>query len=263
MTPVDLVVLQTTAVPGDVDANVARLVDDIARHGPSADLIVAPELATTGYDLDVLRARGMELAEPVDGSNLTRIAAMARRTQVTVVVGFLESGDGAIFDSVAVMNPDGSTTVYRKSHLYPAEVGVFAAGEMLTTVSTPAGLLGPLICFEHAFPDVATTLALSGAEILVIPSAVPFGFEYLLELRTRARAQDNQVFAVGANLAGTGFCGRSLVADPRGEVLVAGDADETVLHTTLDLAAITAERAQEPALRLRRPPLYGSEHRES
>lgn len=117
-------------------------------------------------------------------------------------------------------------------------------------------MLGPLICFEHAFPEVATTLALHGAEILVIPSAVPVGYEYLLRLRTRARAQDNQVFAVACNMAGRGFCGGSLVADPRGEVVAAGETGEMVLHARIDLAAIAAERQREPALDMRRPELY-------
>ncbi len=121
---------------------------------------------------------------------------------------------------------------------------------------TPAGRLGMMICFEHAFPDVATALALRGAQVLVIPSAVPFGYEHL---RTRARAQDNQGFAVGCNLAGDGFCGRSLVADPRGEVVAEAGTEETVLRAVLDLAAI--EREREPALRLRRPDLYRHDRR--
>lgn len=67
---------------------------------------------------------------------------------------------------------------------------------------------------------------------------MPFGYEHLLSLRTRARAQDNQVFAVGCNLAGNGFCGRSLVADPRGDVLAEAGTEETVSRATLDLTAI-------------------------
>ena len=109
---------------------------------------------------------------------------------------------------------------------------------------------------KHAFPDVATTLALRGAQILVIPSAAPFGYEHLLTLRTRARAQDNQVFAVGCNLTSDGFCGRSLVADPRGDVLAEAGVEETVFRAALDLAAIDREREREPALRFRRPDLY-------
>ena len=95
-----------------------------------------------------------------------------------------------------------------------------------------------------------------GRKVIAIPSAVPFGFEYLLTLRTRARAQDNQVFVVASNLAGNGFCGGSLIVDPRGDVLASAGTEEAVLRATIDLGAIERERAQEPALRLRRPALY-------
>jgi predicted amidohydrolase len=168
----------------------------------------------------------------------------------------LVSGFEDYFVTAPVVAPDGRASVYRKTHLYPAELDCFTAGQSLDTVASPAGVLGPLLCFEHAFPDIATTLALAGAQILVIPSAVPYGFEHLLELRTRARAQDNQVFAVGCNMVGHGFCGRSLVTDPVGDVVVRAGGAETVLRVRLDLSAIAQERAREPALRLRRPELY-------
>ena len=108
-----------------------------------------------------------------------------------------------------------------------------------------------MICFEHAFPEIATTLALDGAQVLVIPSAVPVGYEHLLALRTRARAQDSQVFAVASNLAEDGFCGGSMIVDPRGEI-AAAQAEEAAIGATIDLEAIQRERRREPALRLRR-----------
>ncbi|MGH7556894.1 MAG: carbon-nitrogen hydrolase family protein, partial [Gemmatimonadota bacterium] len=152
--------------------------------------------------------------------------------------------------------PDGAVARYRKSHLYPPERSHFAEGDELVVVPSAAGRIGMMICFEHAFPEIATTLALQGAEILAIPSAVPYGYEHLLDLRTRARAQDNQIFAVAANLAGEAFCGRSLIVDPRGEILAQADSSQTALRATLDLSAIERERKREPALRLRRPQLY-------
>jgi len=114
-----------------------------------------------------------------------------------------------------------------------------------------------MICFEHAFPDVATALALAGSEILVIPSAVPYGYEHLLTLRTRARAQDNQMFAIASNLAGDVFCGGSLIVDPRGEVVAEAGTSDEVVRATIDLAEIEREREREPSLGLRRPELYG------
>ena len=248
--------LQMAAPPGDLAANVDRLAELVRKHAGEGELVVAPELVTSGYDLEVLARRGKELAEPLDGPIAARMSELATQTGATLVLGLLERDGDVLYDTVVTVAPDGHVTPYRKSHLYPTESALFAAGTELVVAPTPAGRLGMMICFEHAFPDVATTLALRGAQILVIPSAVPVGYEHLLTLRTRARAQDNQVFAVGCNLVGNGFCGRSLVADPRGDVLAEAGTEETVLRATLDLAAIDRERKREPALRLRQPDLY-------
>ena len=255
---VTVAVLQLAPDPGEVKANLERLLDLVEEHGPGADLVVAPELAITGYDLDLLGDRAVQLAEPADGPTVERLRGAAARTRSTLMVGFLERDGDRLFDSLRAVTPTGDVSVYRKSHLYPPELVVFAAGEALGVIETPAGVLGPLICFEHAFPEVATTLALAGARILVIPSAVPFGYEHLLQLRTRARAQDNQIFAIACNMAGHGFCGRSLVADPRGEVLASAGEEATVLVVELDMAAVAAERSREPSLRMRMPALYTS-----
>ena len=253
---IEVVVLQMAAHPGDLPANVDRLDELVRKHADGAELVVAPELVTSGYDLDMLARRGPELAEPLDGPTAARVSELATETGATLVFGMLERDGDVRYDTAVVAAPGGRLVPYRKSHLYPTESALFAAGTELVVAPTPAGRLGMMICFEHAFPDVATALALRGAQILVIPSAVPFGYEHLLTLRTRARAQDNQVFAVGCNLAGNGFCGRSLVADPRGEVLAEAGTEETVVRATLDLAAIEREREREPALRLRQPELY-------
>lgn len=250
-------ILQTTPTFGAVAANL----DDLARlmgRLEDVDLVVAPEVANTGYDIARLEVEGHDLAEPLDGPSVARLAALAAEHTTTLVCGVLEAADGQMYDTVVTCRPDGSVTPYRKTHLYPNEQPVFTPGRRLQTVDTGWGRVGPLICFEHAFPEIATTLALRGAQVLAIPSAVPDGYEHLLALRSRARAQDNQVFVVAANLASDGFCGRSLIVDPRGDVLANGGPDEAVLVATIDLAEIEAERGREPSLQLRRPDLYGA-----
>lgn len=260
MNLVEVVVLQMAARPGDLAGNVRRFADLVRRHGPGVDLVVAPELVTSGYDLEVLAREGRQLAESIDGPIVTEAAGLAAETRATLTFGLLERDGDALYDTVVVVEPDGMRTPYRKTHLYPPEVELFTAGDGLVVASTNRARLGVMICFEHAFPEVATALALRNAQILVIPSAVPDGYEHLLTLRTRARAQDNQLFAVGANLTGNGFCGHSLVVDPRGDVLASAGTEETVLRASLDLDAIGWERTREPALRLRRPDLYARGH---
>lgn len=253
---IDLVALQLAAEPGALDLNRSRLEDALRRHASEGALVVAPELVTSGYDLDEIDVHGRELAEPLEGPTVALLREVAAETGATIVTGILEQADGKLYDTAVLVMPDGRAASYRKSHLFPPEQTRFAAGDELGTWSTPSGRVGLMICFEHAFPEIATTLALKGAQIIAIPSAVPFGFEHLLTLRTRARAQDNQVFVVASNLAGNGFCGGSLIADPRGEVLASAGTEEVALRATIDLAAIERERTQEPALRLRRPALY-------
>lgn len=248
--------IQMAPVFGDVPANLARLERLIAQAADAA-LIVAPELVTTGYDLERLHETGRDLAEPADGATVKAIHGLAADLDATLVVGFLELGDDDnLYDSIVITSPE-STEVYRKTHLYPPELDLLSPGESFVTTKTPGGSsLGAMICFEHAFPEIARTLALDGAQILVIPSAVPVGYEHLLELRTRARAQDNQVFVVASNLTGSGFIGGSLLVDPRGSILAGAGAEEGHIIADLDLDAIERERKREPALRLRRPDLY-------
>ena len=249
--------LQLSATFGDVEGNLHRLAEAVRDLEGEVDLIVTPELYSTGYDLRGLDQRGADLAEPLDGPSVKLIGELARERGATLVLGMLEqASDGLLYDSAVVVGPDGTTEPYRKTHLYPPERRRFAAGDRLMSLPTSAGRLGLMICFEHAFPELATALALEGSQILAVPSAVPKGYEHLLRLRTRARAQDNQMFVVACNLTGGEFCGRSLISDPRGEVLAEAGTGEEVLMADLDLDSIEQERKREPALRMRRPELY-------
>lgn len=251
------VALQLAAPFADVDGNRRRLAEAVASLDEDVDLVVAPELCISGYDLDGLAAMGDTLAEPLDGPSVALALELAAARRCTLIIGLLERGDdGALYDTAAIVGADGTVVPYRKTHLYPPERALLAQGDALLTVPTPAGRVGPLICFEHAFPEIGTALALDGAQILAIPSAVPDGYDHLLPVRNRARAQDNQLFVVASNLAGDGFCGRSMIVDPRGDVLAEAGREPAVLRATLDLDAIGAERQREPALRLRRPELY-------
>jgi predicted amidohydrolase len=254
---------QTAPRLAAVDSNVAEAVRRIDGLADRADLVVFPELFTTGYQrLGMDHAR---LAEPIpDGPTVQRLATAARRARVAVVGTMLERAGDAIYDTAVLIERDGNLRArYRKTHLYPAERACFQAGDELVVAASDTGLrVGIAICFEHAFPELFTTLALAGATLIVIPSAVPVGFEYLLDLRTRARAQDNQVFVAASNLVGfdghNKWCGRSAIVDPRGHVIAQAGATEAMeIIAELDLTAIDAERQQEQSLAYRRPDLYG------
>ncbi len=248
------------AVERNLGAARRRIMDMAGR----ADLVVFPELFTTGY-----RREGMDhasLAEAIpEGRTVQQLADAARSAGVAVAGTILERGGPAIYDTAVLITGNGDLAArYRKTHLYPAERRFFAAGDELVVAPIGKGVrVGLAICFEHAFPEIFSTLALRGATLIAIPSAVPVGYEYLLDLRTRARAQDNQVYVAAANLVGfdgeTGWCGRSAIVDPRGVVIASAGADEeAMIVATLDLGLIERERDQEPALAHRRPEIYRS-----
>ena len=261
---VQVAVVQQAMPVGDAAGSRRRLAGLVEKHR-DVDLMVFPEMYVTGYDLAVLAARSADLAEhATTGPTALLVRQLSLRHRLTIVVGFLErADDGKLYDSLLIAAPGTPLSAYRKSHLFPAELPIFAAGHELSVVTTPAGVLGPQICFEHAFPAISTTQALAGAEILVIPSAVGDDHEHLIEVRTRARAQDNQVFAIAANSNSPGFCGHSMVVDPRGRVLAAAGHEDAVLMATLDLSEIPAERRREPSLGMGRPDLYLLGHGES
>jgi len=90
MSTVEVVVLQMSARAGDLAGNLDRFAELVLAHAGGADLVVAPELVTSGYDLDVLARRGRELAEPLDGPIAARVSELAKRVDATLVLGMLE-----------------------------------------------------------------------------------------------------------------------------------------------------------------------------
>jgi predicted amidohydrolase len=261
--PPRVAVVQSSPRLGDTEGNLRRALDHIEALSGKTDLVVFPELFSTGYSLDAIDHRALAEAIP-DGRSVQLLSAAAAHSRVAVCGGLLERAGDRLYDTAVIIDATGALVArYRKSHLHPSELSTFDPGHELTVAPIGRGIkLGVAICFEHAFPEIFAELALAGANVIAIPSAVPEGFGYLLELRTRARAQDNQVFVAAANLAGddgkTKWCGRSAIVNPRGDVLAFGGLEqEARLSAALELALVDAERRQEPVFQHRRPELYG------
>lgn len=258
--------IQMTCRLGDKEANLNQaetLLDQIAGQVSIACL---PELFNTGYHLDALGETLFDLAEPVPtGPTVARLRELAANLNIALIAGLVE-GDplaaGLLYDSVVLIDRRGQVTGrYRKSHLYPAEHRFFRPGQTLPVFDLDGLRVGVAICFEAAFPPIFSTLALGGAQVVFNPSAVPAGYEYLQDLRTRARAQDNQFFVAAVNHVGVEgdvtYCGQSQAADPRGEVLATAPAGQpAAIVAELDLSLIRGQRLQEPTLRGFRPELY-------
>lgn len=251
----DALLAQLSFRIGDVEANTARAVDAIRSH-PDVDIAVFPELFLSGYtyrDLD-------ELARPVDGPEIARIAAAARECDTAVVVGFAEAMPSGVGNSVACIDRDGSIAgAYRKTYLFPSEADAgFVEGEELLIVELAGRRVAPLICFDIEFPEPARQATLAGADLLVTASANMDPFYIDHAVGAVARAHENRRPHLYANAVGTGdglrFVGGSRSVAPTGEVLAEAsrDREELLVVRVAELGGFD-ERTDYP--RFVRPPL--------
>ena len=257
--------VQMACVVGDKVANLARALDLLAGLPDDVALAALPEFFNTGYHLDLIGQDFYELAETIPGPTTETLAALARRQRLLLLANIPERDPeqaGVLYDTTFILDQQGQLLGrYRKTHLFPPERQYFRPGDELPVFETSLTRLGTATCFDHAFPEIFSTLANKAAHFIVVPSAVPVGYEYLLNLRTRARAQDNQLWVAAVNRVGregdVTYCGLSKVVNPRGEVVAEADPTaEQLLLAEIDLHQVTAEREQEPTLRVRRPELY-------
>ncbi|HET7628228.1 MAG TPA: carbon-nitrogen hydrolase family protein [Bacillales bacterium] len=238
-----------------------RLIDEA---GKDADIIALPEFFTTGYLPELIGDDFYELAETVPGPTVDRLAEKAKQHSSAIIANIVEKDanqTAVLYDTTFVIDSMGVYRgKYRKVHLYPTEHTYFRSGTSFPVFELAGTTIGLATCYDHAFGEMFRIMALKGAEVIFIPSAVPKNFEYLLDLRTRARAQDNQIFAVAVNRSGNDgdvkWCGSSKIVDPRGEVVAEAGEEECLLTGSVDLSMIAEERRQEPILRNRRPEIY-------
>jgi predicted amidohydrolase len=224
--------------PGDVRGNISKAIELAAQAAvKGADLVVLPELGTTGY---YMFERFSELAEPIDGPTVTIMAELARRWDFHIVVGLAERGeDGNVYDSAALVGPGGLVGVYRKTHLWDTEQDVFlpGTGPVVMDGGDRLGPIGVLICYDLEFPETAELIYESGAGLLAAPAA--FGNCTLWKATLEARARDLGLPLVAANRLGfevdTQFCGMSMVMDARGRVLADAGTEPGIVMAEVEL----------------------------
>jgi N-carbamoylputrescine amidase len=228
----------------DGERNIERslyFIRKAAREG--ADLVVLPELATSGCEF-ASRREAVALAEEVPGGPAVREwEREARRSGVCVVGGLLEREGDVLYNS-AVLLGAGVLGRYRKTHLWNREKLLYEPGRELPVFDTPLGRVGLLICYDAWFPEAARTLALRGAQILCIPSSAPDdwvpehqrrGGLTMLDVHCVAHANANRVYVAAANRVGDGYLGGSCVVDPAGGILaLAPAAEEAMIGAELD-----------------------------
>jgi predicted amidohydrolase len=215
---------------GLMEDNLIKMSEFIARIATEqpVDLIVFPELITTGYEVG---PRFPELAQRVPGPTVNLIAQRASELGVHVAFGIVTKKakvESILYNTVILIGPDGDLIgQYHKMHLRGEERIAFRAGYRLNAFETAFGTVGLLIGWDLAFPEVARSLVLEGAELLVVCAnwEEPHAGEWNAYLQ--ARAYENAVFVAAANRVGEEpsytFFGQSGIVGPRGKVYASAD----------------------------------------
>lgn len=251
---------------GNVEKNVAEacgLIAQAAENG--ADLVILPELFSTGYHLDTIGPHILDLAEPIDGPSVRALQQAAREAKCYVVAGvaLIREVGGVPYNSAVLIDREGNVAgSYDKVHLWALERFYFRAGASYPVFDTDFGRIGIIICYDLGFPEAARSLALQGADLVVCPSAWCVEDMDVWEINAPARALENTVFLAAVNRFGREggdlyMPGRSMVCNPRGRKL--GQLDEEkagILYVDLDASDIDTYRVKSPYMRDRRADTY-------
>jgi predicted amidohydrolase len=228
----------------------------LVREQAGADLVVLPELWTTGAF--AFEEFGRE-AEPLEGPTYEAMAKAASDAGVWLHAGSIPERDpeGPLYNTSLVFTPSGDlAAAYRKIHRFGFDKGeavLMGAGRDLVTVRLPDTTLGLATCYDLRFPELFRGLVDAGAQTLVVPAGWPERRRAHWTLLARARAVEDQAFVLACGTAGKHAgvpqAGHSIVVDPWGEVLAEAGHDEEVLTVDFDPAKVAATREQFPALK--------------
>lgn len=256
-----LALVQTDVHLGNPYGMRVSLLNDVGHlKDKGVDLVVFPECSITGYsarDADEVRSLAIEPSFLDDFAD----------EGVGILVGALQREGDVVYNVATLFLPDGSRHEYRKTHLPFMGADRFCApGDRLEPVDTPWGRIGVLVCFDLRFPEPARTLALKGADLILVPTNWPQGAEISADHIALARAAENRVFVATCNRVGEErgfrFIGRSKIVAIDGGVIEAAEGDETILSADIDLSLARDKRRivipgeYETDAFARRPELY-------
>jgi predicted amidohydrolase len=259
MREITVATVQIAPELGSPENNLVKMSDMISTitAQQKVDLIVFPELATSGYELGV---RFTEIAQRVPGPAINLMAQRAADAGVYIAFGLVtkEKVESIIYNSAAMVGPEGELLgVYHKVHLRGEERMAFREGFKLPVIDTgEIGKIGLMLGWDLAYPEVARSMVLEGADLLCVLSN--WESSQIDEWKTyiRARAYENAVFIAAANRVGEDvtmtFGGESMIVGPRGRVYAALEADpglkaelQAMIQSEMKLIAEKAAEAKE------------------
>lgn len=226
--------IQTDLVWENITANLAALEEKIATLPQAVDVIVLPEMFSTGFSMKATR-----LAEVMNVTTTRWLKLIAAQTQALVIGSFQVKEEGNYYNRLLCVRPDGTYDAYDKRHLFRmgAEHETFTPGTERLIVHWKGWRICPLICYDLRFPVWSRQNAESPYDVLLYVANWPAARAYAWNTLLRARAIENLCYVVGVNRVGVDgngvdHAGGSLVVDFLGAVMTdLGDAEsEKIVH---------------------------------
>lgn len=270
----------------DVQENInkaEKMVREAADNG--ANIILLPELFERQYFCQEKRYDYYDYALPLEKNPaVNRFKEIAKELGVVIPVSFYERDIDRLFNTVAMIDADGSVLgIYRKTHIpddhFYQEKFYFTPGDTgFKVFDTRFGCIGVGICWDQWFPETARCMAVQGAEMLLYPTAI--GSEPILDVDSsghwrrvmQGHAAANLMPVVAANRIGVetvepckenagqssslDFYGCSFIADATGDIIASAKQEETILYGEFDLDTLKEDRLSWGLFRDRRPETY-------
>jgi predicted amidohydrolase len=219
---------------GEIEDNLVKMSDFITKIASQqkVDLILFPELTTSGYEMGV---RFTDVAQVIPGPTVNLIAQRAQEMGVYVGFGMVakEKIESIIYNAAVLVGPGGELVgSYHKTHLRGEERMAFREGFKIHTFDTEFGTIGLQLGWDLAFPEVARSQVLDGAELLCVLGNWEKGQIDAWKTLLKARAIENSCFVAGANRVGEDvtmtFGGESMIVAPDGKVLADLPGEEPI-----------------------------------
>lgn len=249
------------------DENVAvacQHIDQAATQRP--DLVVLPEFFNTLYFSQYWDYSYVDWAERDDGYSISRMKEKAKEHNLFIIASIYEEQmPGVYYNTAMVIDPEGAIIgKYRKTHP-PARRSLekiyFRFGSKYPVFRIKDWKVGIVICYDSFFPEAVRSVALNGAELLVIPFVSYTLANNMWTNLLTTRAFENGIYLAACNKVGLEgdwkLGGSSLIANPAGKVIAkAGKTREEIITAELERNMLYEERKNWPVFRDRRPDLY-------
>ena len=251
------------------EINLKKIVNYISKAAQNkAALVAFPEFMMFYTNSSQTPKQLASLAETIKDNFVNTIAETAKQNHIQVIGSFYEKSTkkDRVFDTSFVINKSGKViSTYRKIHLYDAlgfrESDKMISGSKITKpVKTSIGKVGMMICYDLRFPEMSRSLATSGSEVLVVPSAWVKGDmkeEHWLTIN-KTRAIENGCYVIAPDQVGNIYCGRSVVVDPYGKILLDMKKKQGIGYVNIELKKIKQIRKVLPLLKNRRTDVYAN-----